>query len=230
VAMAVLKGEGRVPIIYGWHASPASPSRSIYLARPNAVGRHPGVVVLHDGSGLGPSLRALCRRLARYGYVAAAPDLFRGETPGDLGSVDGRRAAADGVETVDALRGAWAGIAADTPPAVVGLGASAPVALEVAREARGPLVLLGGPVTGLEPALAEVRGPVLGLIAGRPEAAAAVVREVHAATGRGEWIVYRRAEARFFDDDADDFDPASYEDALERAIAFLDRHLAPVSA
>lgn len=228
--MAVLKGEGRVSIIYGWQASPASPNRSIYLARPNVVGRHPGVIVLHDGSGLGSSVRALCRRLARYGYVAVAPDLFRGGVAGDLGSVDRRRAVADGVEAVDALRGAWTGFAVETPPAVFGLGASAPVAAEVAREARGPLILLGGPVTGLASVLAEVPGPVLGLIAGRAEGAAAMVREVHAATGRGEWIVYRRAETHFFDDDADDFDPASYEDALERAIAFLDRHLAPVSA
>ncbi len=48
-----------------------------YLARP-AAGHGPGVLVLHEAFGLVEHVRDVCDRLARAGFVALAPDLFRG--------------------------------------------------------------------------------------------------------------------------------------------------------
>jgi len=50
-----------------------------YLARP-AVGHGPGVLVFHEAFGLGEHVRDVCDRLARAGFVALAPDLFRGRS------------------------------------------------------------------------------------------------------------------------------------------------------
>ena len=50
-----------------------------YLATP-AGSPGPGVVVLHAWWGLTEPFRAVCDRLAEAGYVALAPDLYRGET------------------------------------------------------------------------------------------------------------------------------------------------------
>jgi carboxymethylenebutenolidase len=47
-----------------------------YLARPDAPGRFPVVLVISEVFGVHEYIRDVCRRLARLGYVAIAPDLF----------------------------------------------------------------------------------------------------------------------------------------------------------
>src|SRR5918999_1136074 len=49
-----------------------------YLATPE--GRGPGVVVLQEWWGLEPHIQDVCDRFAAEGFLALAPDLFRGET------------------------------------------------------------------------------------------------------------------------------------------------------
>ena len=55
-----------------------TPDRAIpaYIARPNAKGRFPVVVVIPEVFGLHEYIRDICRRLAKLGYVAISPDLF----------------------------------------------------------------------------------------------------------------------------------------------------------
>ena len=53
-----------------------------YLATP-ASGSGPGVVVIQEWWGLVDHIRDVCDRLARAGFVALAPDLYRGETASD---------------------------------------------------------------------------------------------------------------------------------------------------
>lgn len=47
-----------------------------YLARPAAKGRHKAVIVVNEVFGLHEYIRDTCRRLARNGYVAIAPEFF----------------------------------------------------------------------------------------------------------------------------------------------------------
>jgi len=53
-----------------------------YLALP-ASGRGPGVVVVQEWWGLVDNIRDVCDRLAREGFVALAPDLYRGDSASD---------------------------------------------------------------------------------------------------------------------------------------------------
>jgi carboxymethylenebutenolidase len=49
-----------------------------YLALPDGAGPHPGVVVIHEASGLNDHIRDVCRRFAEHDYAALGVDLFGG--------------------------------------------------------------------------------------------------------------------------------------------------------
>lgn len=55
-----------------------TPDRAIpaFVARPDAKGRFPVVLVIPEVFGLHEYIRDICRRLAKLGYVAVSPDLF----------------------------------------------------------------------------------------------------------------------------------------------------------
>ena len=50
-----------------------------YLARPRGTGPHPAVLVYMEAFGLNDYIRSECDRVAALGYVALAPDFFRGD-------------------------------------------------------------------------------------------------------------------------------------------------------
>jgi carboxymethylenebutenolidase len=50
-----------------------------YLAVPTASGPHPGIVVIHEASGLGDHIRDVANRFANLGYTALAVDLYTRE-------------------------------------------------------------------------------------------------------------------------------------------------------
>jgi len=49
-----------------------------YLVRPDGPGPFPGVVVIHEASGLNDNIRDICGRFAAEGYAALGVDLFEG--------------------------------------------------------------------------------------------------------------------------------------------------------
>ncbi len=53
-----------------------------YLALPHTAGPHPAVLVFQEAFGVNRYVQGECERLARAGFAALAPDLFRGETYG----------------------------------------------------------------------------------------------------------------------------------------------------
>ncbi len=61
----------------GWDMRTESLGRS-YLALPDGSGPFPGVVVVHEASGLNDNIREICGRFAAEGYAALGVDLFEG--------------------------------------------------------------------------------------------------------------------------------------------------------
>jgi carboxymethylenebutenolidase len=54
-----------------------------YLALPEAAGRHPALVVIHEWWGLNDWVKEETRKFAENGYVALAVDLYRGKVAAD---------------------------------------------------------------------------------------------------------------------------------------------------
>jgi len=53
-------------------------TRPAYVVRPEGDGPFPGVVVIHELSGLNDNIKDICRRFAEAGYVALGFDMFTG--------------------------------------------------------------------------------------------------------------------------------------------------------
>lgn len=53
-----------------------------FVARPEASGTYPGVVMIHEFFGLRPSIVEKAQALAQEGYVVVAPDTYRGRSTG----------------------------------------------------------------------------------------------------------------------------------------------------
>jgi carboxymethylenebutenolidase len=53
-----------------------------YLAKPQAKGNYPGIVVLQEIFGVNAHIREVTERIANLGYIAIAPALFQRKAPG----------------------------------------------------------------------------------------------------------------------------------------------------
>jgi carboxymethylenebutenolidase len=57
-------------------------SMRVYVARAQDANRHTGLLVYHEAFGVNAHIRDVTERLAREGYLAAAPELFHRTAPG----------------------------------------------------------------------------------------------------------------------------------------------------
>jgi hypothetical protein len=104
---------------------------------------------------------------------------------------------------------------------VLGIGAGASSAAEVAAERTIPLALLSPSFAGLS---MPSHVPVL-VLTGDQEASSD-----RAAAVTGRRVVYRGLGAGFWDDASAEYSQPAATDAMKRLVAFLDRHLGVVAA
>jgi carboxymethylenebutenolidase len=77
-----------------------------YLAKPGGKGNGRAVVVLQEWWGLVPEVMGICDRFAEAGYVALAPDLYRGETADQPSEAEQKMMAMNIDQTAKDLSGA----------------------------------------------------------------------------------------------------------------------------
>lgn len=65
---------------------PGDKAMAVFAAWPKGAGKHPALLVLQEAFGVNEHIREVCRRLAREGYAAFAPDLYHRFSPGHEGS------------------------------------------------------------------------------------------------------------------------------------------------
>ncbi len=204
-----------------------------YLALPPR-GHGPGVIVLQEWWGLVDHIREVCDRFAREGFVALAPDLYRGESTTDPGAA-GRlmmdleipRAARDLAGAVSALLNHSA--VSGGRVAAIGFCMGGQLALFAAAENPriGAVVDCYGVHPNVRVELAKVRAAVLGVFAERdtfvpPETVHQLEADLRAAGVRTDFAIYPGVDHAFLNDSRPDvYDAASAQRAWGRILSFL---------
>jgi carboxymethylenebutenolidase len=209
-----------------------------YLALPPQKSG-PGVLVLQEWWGLVDHIRDVCDRFARAGFVALAPDLYRGATARDpdaagrlMMDLEIPRAARD-------LDGAVAALLNESTTAggtvgVVGFCMGGQLALFAGTRSRriGAVVDCYGIHPNVKLELAGLSAPVLGIFAERdtfvpPAAARALEAELRAAGKRAEFTIFPGVDHAFLNDTRPDvYDAAAAERAWDLMVSFLRAELA----
>jgi carboxymethylenebutenolidase len=204
-----------------------------YLSKPPS-GRGPGVVVIQEFWGLVDHIREVCDRLAREGFVALAPDLYRGDTAQEPDAA--RRLMMDleipraGRDLDGAVRALLDQDATDGPK-VGALGFCMGGQLALYAGTRNPRIGAVVDFYGIHPAvsldLAALEAPVLGLFAEHdtavpPERARKLEADLEKAGKRAKILVYPGVAHGFMNDTRPDVHHAeTAARAWGEALAFL---------
>ena len=209
-----------------------------YLAIP-ASGSGPGVLVIQEWWGLVDHIREVCDRLAREGFVALAPDLYRGEATGDpdeagrlMMDLEIPRAARDLEGAAEALLREDA----TTGPRLGAIGFCMGGQLALYAATRIPRIAAVVDFYGVHPNvtldLSELQAAVLGIFAERdtfvpPEAARKLEAELRGADKRVTVTIYPGVDHAFMNDTRPDvFDAEAAARAWAQTLAFLRGELA----
>ena len=240
--MTVLKGEGKVPILFGSTSiAVGSKTHRGYLARPDLAGEWPTVIVVPSVWGVTSSVKDLCRRLARRGLAAIAPDFYRGAAPDQRVDRDAALPAAAALSLPQAAAdlgdiasyvanpaGFWS--SAERGFAVLGIGWGGTLAVEVAVARNADAVgLVAAPLDeAVAHGLGAFPGGVLGLY-GRDDEVVPIdgVLAARAHLPHAEIVVYDAVGHDFVDDLRPAFDEPAAKDAIERLSIFFEKHLPP---
>jgi carboxymethylenebutenolidase len=216
-----------------------------YLATPDAAGATgaPGVVVLHAWWGLTEPFRQVCDRLATAGFVALAPDLYRGKTTAEVEEAEALAGALNQQE--ERVRGDIEGAVrflrqdgATSPAdgrgklAVVGFSLGGAYALDMSvtlAEETAAVVIFYATYTGLDYSRAQA-AYLCHFAEDDPfepaESVAALARELQAAGRPATFYTYPGTTHWFFEPNRPDaYDATAAALAWERTLAFLNTEL-----
>lgn len=209
-----------------------------YLAVPTA-GSGPGILVLQEWWGLVPHIKDIADRLAAAGYVALAPDLYRGTTtdsPDEAGrmlmALNIEQAAQDLEQAATFLANHEA--VTGEKLGVVGFCMGGQLALLAATvsDRIGAAVDFYGIHPNVHPNFSRLKAPVLGFFGEQdsfvtPEAVEQLISQIREAGKTIDTYTYPGAEHAFFNDTRPEvYNAEAASDAWQRTIAFFQDHLA----
>ena len=213
-----------------------------YVARPSGPGPHPAIIVVNEIFGIHAYIKDICRRLARLGYVAVAPDFFyrSGVDLPALTSIDQIRpvVAQASPEQVDGevrATTAWLKAQPFAKRQAIGITGFCWGGAVVWRSAMvNPDIRAGvawyGQLKSLIPRAAELRAPVLGLYGaldhGIPSEDVAAMQAALVAAGKADASIHLYPDAGhgFHADYRDSYVEADAKDGWARMLAHFRAH------
>lgn len=208
-----------------------------YLSVPES-GSGPGVIVIQEWWGLVPHIKEVADRFAAAGYVALAPDLYKGETttsPDEAGrlfmALNIDQAAKDLQAAVDFLLNHEA--VTSQKLAVVGFCMGGQLALLAATVSSNisAVVDFYGIHPNVHPDFSKLSAPVLGIFGEKdsfvtPEAVQQLEQQIKQAGGTIETHTYPNAEHAFFNNTRPEVhNSEAAKDAWNRTIEFLQQQV-----
>ena len=202
-----------------------------YLA--TAAANQPGVIVIQEWWGLNDQICGVADRLARAGYNALAPDLYKGQVTQDPDEAGHMMSGLDFPDaTYQDIRGAVQHLAADSSKAAV-MGFCMGGALTIASTVHIPECSAGICFYGIPPKEfshpKDIRVPFQGHFANQddwctPTAVDEVENTLQKSNTTHEIFRYDAAHA-FFNEQSDAYDVSAQRDAWKRLTTFLEQHL-----
>ncbi len=244
-ATGLLAGEVRVPVKGGEMVA--------YRAAPQGAGKAPVILVISEIFGVHEYIRDTCRRLAKLGYFAVAPELFARQgdprtissVPEILAKITNKTPDAEVMADLDATVTWAAGQGADTGRLAI-TGFCWGGRITWLYSAHNPQVKAGvawygrlvGTVSENSPRhptdlVGELKAPVLGLYGGLDtgipldtvQAMEAALKQGSAAAKQSEIVVYDNAPHAFHADYRPSYSKSEAEDGWRRLQAWLAKHL-----
>jgi carboxymethylenebutenolidase len=208
-----------------------------YLAVP-AAGSGPGILVLQEWWGLVPHIKDVADRFAAAGYVALAPDLYKGATttsPDEAGrmlmALNIEQAARDLEQAADFLANHEA--VTSEKLGVIGFCMGGQLALLAATlsDRIGATVDFYGIHPNVHPDFSQLKAPVLGIFGEQdssvpPAAVEQLISEIRQAGKTIDAYTYPNAGHAFFNDTRPEvYNAEAATDAWQRTIEFFQSHL-----
>ena len=226
----------------------------VYVAAPEPAGQYPGILFYCDIFQLGRPITLLADRLAGYGFVVAAPEIFHRTEPlgtaiepGDLGLMRGsdnaRRTAiseydADGLAVLEWLRGEDSVVSQKL--GTIGFCIGGHLAFRAAFQSQVKATVCCYP-TGIDNGelgrgqadtierVSEIEGEVMTVFGSLdsfvpPEGRDTIIEALDKAGVRHETLLYR-ADHIFMRNDGYRYDPVATDDAWDKITEFLKRVL-----
>lgn len=224
-----------------------------HVVRPEGAGPFPGVLVVMEAFGLNGHIKAVADRLAREGYVVAAPDLYyraadRVANYGDLAKAIGLMSQLDDRKIVEDVRAAMSWL--ESQPSVrsdrigitgfcMGGRVSFLSACHLPLRASAPFygggigrVMMPSERTPHPPLddAAGITGALLVFYGDQdafipPDEVELVKRRLAELGKPAEVIIYPGADHGFFCDERPSYHPAAAQDAWKRLLRFFETHL-----
>jgi carboxymethylenebutenolidase len=216
-----------------------SETASAFLATPEGKGPFPAVIVIQEWWGLDDWVKDQARALAREGYVALAPDLYRGKVAARQEDAHQLMMGLPRDRALRDLHGAFAYLKGrpDVGKSKVGavgwcMGGMYALALATEEPALGAVVAYYGAPPSDEAAIAKIKAPVLGNFGGEdkgpsPEQVKAFEAAMKKAGGTVDVKIYPGAGHAFanVNNPWKGYKEDAARDAWARTVAFLAKHL-----
>ena len=198
-----------------------------FLARPAGTPPWPGVVVLMEGTGIGPQLLRVCERLAAAGYAAIAPDLFHHLGGSDPDKLPDQFMALRRDDALAAIRACVAELRRQGASGVGVTGFCMGGRLTYEAATNGVDVEAAAPFYGarIGRLLGEPGCPLLCFFGGQDEFIPADEIAAVQAHHPGQVVVYPDAGHGFMRDGSSSYDEAAATDAWQRLLTFFAKHL-----
>ncbi len=218
------------------YAGPDGETLTGYWARPEGDGPWPAVIVLQEWWGVNEHIMDVTRRIANEGYVALAPDLYKGQVATEpdearklVMELDMPAAVQEIGSAIDYLLAQ--NFVAGDKVGIVGFCMGGRLTLMTALVNDNLAVAVpfyGSPLTPEE--AAGVKAPVLGLYGaedgGIPVEGVLAMGEALTSAGIDNEIqIYEGAPHAFFNDTRESYRPEAAADAWQRMLAWFERYL-----